>query len=273
MKRIAALALAGAIALSVSGVTAIQGAPAVVQAAEATNSPAVQVTCEKSEDTVTVTLSWNKQQFDKFAYAVVYDTSTAAVSSRALDPEFLEQYTAIMADDEMDQEPGNSASVVAIKDFEQYGYVTLGGAYANKSDTTPEYTGAIATITFKKAEGAETFGKIKIIKNTDDNIKYPTSESIANAESSQVIDLDTGKAEAPVIGNVNGDNFVNAKDAVQILRYAAKLSSTLDDMSEDERMLRGNVNNDRFVNAKDAVQILRYAAKLSSDLDQVYPRD
>ncbi|MCI8372951.1 MAG: hypothetical protein HFI75_11270 [Lachnospiraceae bacterium] len=77
----------------------------------------------------------------------------------------------------------------------------------------------------------------------------------------------TGK---PVIGNVNGDNFVNAKDAVQILRYAAKLSSTLDDMTEEERMLRGNVNGDKFVNAKDAVQILRYAAKLSSTLDDIY---
>ena len=43
-------------------------------------------------------------------------------------------------------------------------------------------------------------------------------------------------------------------------------------MTEEERMQRGNVNGDKFVNAKDAVQILRYASKLSSDLDKVYPK-
>ena len=100
--------------------------------------------------------------------------------------------------------------------------------------------------------------------------------------ASQAIDLydealndkeeNPGGDDKPVIGNVNGDAFVNAKDAVQILRYASKLSSSLDLMTEEERMQRGNVNGDKFVNAKDAVQILRYASKLSSDLDKVYPK-
>ncbi len=100
--------------------------------------------------------------------------------------------------------------------------------------------------------------------------------------ASQAIDLydealndkeeNPGGDDKPVIGNVNGDAFVNAKDAVQILRYASKLSSSLDLMIEEERMQRGNVNGDKFVNAKDAVQILRYASKLSSDLDKVYPK-
>ena len=66
--------------------------------------------------------------------------------------------------------------------------------------------------------------------------------------------------EAPVvdtvIGDVNVDNRVNAKDATAILQYVAKMRD------ESEIVLKAaDANADGRVNAKDATTILQYVAK------------
>ncbi len=61
-----------------------------------------------------------------------------------------------------------------------------------------------------------------------------------------------------LLGDVNGDGSVDAKDATQILRYANGKSSSLNQMSETEQLASADVNGDRTVDAKDATQILRY---------------
>ncbi len=61
-----------------------------------------------------------------------------------------------------------------------------------------------------------------------------------------------------LLGDVNGDGTVDAKDATQILRYANGKSSSLNQMSEAEQLASADVNGDKTVDAKDATQILRH---------------
>jgi len=68
-------------------------------------------------------------------------------------------------------------------------------------------------------------------------------------------------------GDVNGDNFVNALDATQILRFANGKSSVLSGAEKDSVLYKAaDVNSDGLVNALDATQILRYANGKSSVL-------
>ncbi len=61
-----------------------------------------------------------------------------------------------------------------------------------------------------------------------------------------------------ILGDVNKDGSVDAKDATQILRSANGKTSAFDSMSEAEALGRGDVNKDGSVDAKDATQILRF---------------
>ena len=61
-----------------------------------------------------------------------------------------------------------------------------------------------------------------------------------------------------LLGDVNKDGSVDAKDATQILRSANGKTSAFDSMSEAEALGRGDVNKDGSVDAKDATQILRF---------------
>ncbi|MBQ7171179.1 MAG: hypothetical protein IJR89_02760 [Clostridia bacterium] len=82
---------------------------------------------------------------------------------------------------------------------------------------------------------------------------------------------DLGGIALRLYGDVNDDGAVNAKDALQISRYAAGKSSLFDSDADPEtaayRLRAANVNKDAAVNAKDALQISRYAAGKASQLD------
>lgn len=65
------------------------------------------------------------------------------------------------------------------------------------------------------------------------------------------------------LGDVNEDGAINSSDAVQILRYAAGLTSYI----ESDTEVVADINMDGSINSSDAVQVLRYAAGLSSYLD------
>lgn len=58
-------------------------------------------------------------------------------------------------------------------------------------------------------------------------------------------------------GDVNCDKAVNAKDALEVLKHAAKL-----DMLTEEKITRADVEADEKIDAKDALAILKIAAKL-----------
>lgn len=58
-----------------------------------------------------------------------------------------------------------------------------------------------------------------------------------------------------VLGDVNDDGYVNADDALQILRHAAGYITL-----GEEAALAANTHKDGYINADDALMILRYAA-------------
>ena len=62
------------------------------------------------------------------------------------------------------------------------------------------------------------------------------------------------------LGDVNDDTYNNASDALQVLKFAAKLETPT-----ETQALAANVNRDGYINASDALMILKYAAKLISD--------
>ena len=71
-----------------------------------------------------------------------------------------------------------------------------------------------------------------------------------------------------MLGDVNGDELITAADAQEIQRYAASLSSALDEMATDEMLAVADINGDGIITAADAQEIQRYAASLSSALDK-----
>ena len=70
-----------------------------------------------------------------------------------------------------------------------------------------------------------------------------------------------------MLGDVNGDDIITAADAQQIQRYAAGLSSVIEEDNLAYWLTRADVNADGNITAADAQQIQRYAAGLSSALD------
>ncbi|MDO4420169.1 MAG: dockerin type I repeat-containing protein, partial [Ruminococcus sp.] len=75
---------------------------------------------------------------------------------------------------------------------------------------------------------------------------------------------DDTKPSEPVVdkgllGDVNGDDKVNIKDATMIQKFAAKLI----DLTDDEK-LRADVNSDNKNNVKDATAIQKFVAKIET---------
>ena len=60
-----------------------------------------------------------------------------------------------------------------------------------------------------------------------------------------------------LLGDIDGDNVVNAKDALTILKHAAKLELIADDKSDV-----ADVNEDTKIDAQDALEVLKIAAKI-----------
>lgn len=71
-------------------------------------------------------------------------------------------------------------------------------------------------------------------------------------------------AKSVKMGDVNGDNKVNASDARLILRFAARL-----EVPTDEQKIVADVDSNGKINASDARTVLRVAAKLHGDLGEV----
>lgn len=63
------------------------------------------------------------------------------------------------------------------------------------------------------------------------------------------------------LGDVNGDEIINASDALLVLKFSAKLE-TLTDIQKLAANVTAHSTGDDIINASDALMILKYSAKL-----------
>ncbi|MBQ3053566.1 MAG: hypothetical protein IJC89_01515 [Clostridia bacterium] len=99
-------------------------------------------------------------------------------------------------------------------------------------------------------------------KNTDLTLYISSSKT-----DEQLIEIPlsytvAGTFKAYTLGDVTGDDSINASDALRTLRIAAKLYEPT-----DAEKAAADVNGDSIINASDALRILRYAAKLITSWD------
>ncbi len=109
------------------------------------------------------------------------------------------------------------------------------------------------------------------------NYFSPVNNNLAYKEQNQfTIEIDKRFVEEPSVeptstptdlpyGDLNGDDSINAKDALQVL----KISVGKVDADEQARKI-ADVNQDDAVNAKDALEILKYSVNKPSALDKFY---
>ena len=91
---------------------------------------------------------------------------------------------------------------------------------------------------------------------------YSVYLSTTSKAVTKVASFQYGEKPAYTLGDVNNDGKIDAKDAVLVLRYAAKLADL-----NLQQQLSADVNADGAIDAKDAVKILRYAAELITSFD------
>lgn len=142
------------------------------------------------------------------------------------------------------------------------------------------------TVTSNSLKASDNYYLVLVIKSadgenyeiTEDNILYIDQIAAANgvvefsvypSAMKDSIILITGVTEAGtagqvkaaiikgkyVLGDVNDDGYINADDALLILRHAAGYITLT-----DNEVLAANAQNDAYINADDALLILRYAA-------------
>lgn len=129
--------------------------------------------------------------------------------------------------------------------------IAIGWASAENKSTSEKL--GIAKVSFK------------VLNNSNTKITLDVTSLAKNAsELDSLILAGTQDAEGDIKlvsdklkGDINGDQAINYKDAVFVLRSSANLISLT-----NEQLLVADVNNDSSVNYKDAVFILRYAAGL-----------
>lgn len=100
------------------------------------------------------------------------------------------------------------------------------------------------------------------------DIRVYDGEDAASYEVAyQIVRVETGDTTEPVkalLGDVNLDGVVNAKDATALLIAAAKLGTGQPSGLTAIQESVANVNGDKSINAMDAATILRYAAALGT---------
>ena len=65
------------------------------------------------------------------------------------------------------------------------------------------------------------------------------------------------------LGDVNGDNIIDGRDATDILTEYAKTSTGQKSKYSEEQKKAADVNNDVIIDGRDATNILTYYAKIS----------
>lgn len=101
-----------------------------------------------------------------------------------------------------------------------------------------------------------------------------TVKSSTTAITSVVTSITSSTTTAPVeqdymLGDVNGDKYINAVDASTVLTYYAQISTNQKGDLDDKQKLAADVNHDGSINAVDASCILSYYAYVSTTKDEV----
>ena len=125
------------------------------------------------------------------------------------------------------------------------------------------------------ASGSKIFQSVGILGGTTlkENTSYIVKiggENIAESgiivEKFTVAKTATGTKITRLYGDVNGDEFVDTDDAIEIICYEIGLDSAFDD-GASWRETAGDVNMDEFVDTDDAIEIICYEIGLDSVFD------
>jgi hypothetical protein len=71
------------------------------------------------------------------------------------------------------------------------------------------------------------------------------------------------------LGDINGDNNINANDAAQVLVVAAQIGAGYSDILTDAQKKAADINGDGKINAEDAAIILQYAAAVGAGYSDI----
>ncbi len=149
------------------------------------------------------------------------------------------------------------------------------------SGFTPDGAGMVLTVTYEHGTEILTVKKLdeqywgedysEYVGKTENGILYYGMERIYDDEGklmgydlnilSWIVFFDVDET----MGDLDGDGKINAKDALQVLKYSVgKVEFTSD------QEVRGDVNGDGNINAKDALEILKHSVGKPSALDAFF---
>lgn len=161
--------------------------------------------------------------------------------------------------------------------------LTIEGATADKQVTVlvlkpdADDTNVVAEgIAYINQDAAGADGKIEYKMTLDSALangtyKVKVGGEDVSADGIVVADLTVGGGETPsgdyTIGDVNGDEEINAKDALDILKFGAEIIDQFTNATTKEKIpdLVGDVTNDEEINAKDALDVLKFGAEIIDD--------
>ncbi len=138
--------------------------------------------------------------------------------------------------------------------------------------TTPQ---AVATTTTKADVTTTVKAPVTSTTATVTTTAKPVTTATALASSTTIVtSVTTSTTTAPVeqdymLGDVNGDKYINAVDASTVLTYYAQISTNQKGDLDDKQKLAADVNHDGSINAVDASCILSYYAYVSTTKEEV----
>lgn len=142
-----------------------------------------------------------------------------------------------------------------------YAYKDNGGqvliAYAKGSDVSVAADGVVFTLKFNVKSGV-TEDQL----NATDIVAYVSMTDEDGTEVAESVEAvaDGVTIQAYLLGDVNDDGNINARDALLTARLASKIIN-----EDDLNAAAADVNGDGTVNARDALLIARFAAKIISE--------
>ena len=245
-KRICLTAVAGVAALFLL-------AGAALAVAVFTVDTSVRQTVYAPGDTVNVDVTLSPAEGEAAAdlggmqLALSYDAALfeyAGVSAENID------FIAAQASDE----PSNPDNINSFLVAHDAGDGTVQLVYVNAA-LTPKAGETLFTVNFKVKESVQpgTQGSFSITSQG----AYSTAAQLVTGTGMAKTLTITVQESAGLLGDVNGDGEVNAKDATLVLQYAIDLIDL-----EEHQVILADVNKDGGVNAKDATLILQYAIGL-----------
>jgi hypothetical protein len=203
--------------------------------------------------TVTATPSGSSETLNGFALKVYYDKSVLTPVQDGVDAASGEKYVTASS-------AIASGVVVGDKvDSSSNAYVAF--AWADKNYITLSGATELATIKFNVASGATGTTDVKV----EITQIAPTADKIASDSENSAADAETVVLTATfLLGDVNGDEKIDNKDALAVLQNDVKIVALLSD-----ELKRGDVNKDGVVDAKDALAILQFDVGVLGSFDEL----